>query len=721
MTLRKFVMPLRFLSLATALCFCWSFMLASTVHAAVDRPPTPPGQRRVLSPKEMSQIVGSASPVIGTGDGGGSGGGSYTNPAATPGTPYSWEGALGGIKVGNGNKLTSVGIVGWTQRGGMPVDLTLNHNSESSRNGELGPKWLMSYDDTLSVDGSGNVTVYWGDGRVCTFMINVNGSTYTAPAGITDSIIRYVSVRPPSQTSYSLTTKSQNLFTFSMSATAGVFYLTNTQDADYNSISLGYVSGTNLIQTIQDATGRAITLGYTNNKITSVTDPLYRQWTLSYDGSGNLAHIYWPVVNGTTYSVNLGYDGNHNVNSYQDKRGNTSKFSYNSDNTIASEQDPYGNQTTLTYGWDGERGAAIANAVTVADANNHLMVYYIGTAGQVTASFDALNNATRYAYDASYNATQKEDANGYYWNYTFDGMGNVLTAKDPYSHVSTLTYNAHNKPLTITAPSNRSVVITYDANDNPTQVQQKDASGNVLATTTLTIGSFGLMSDKYDANNHHTSYTYDANGYLNSVTTPLGSKTQWTPDALGFTTSRTDAMNRTTTYTPDAWERVVTTTYPDNTTRTYAYDANNNLTSFTNALVATTRSYDADNRCLQEAYNGTTILAHTYDASGQKGLLSTTTDFLKNVHSVTYTVRNQLSTSSIPGQTASYTYDANGNQTLAVNPNGTRSQQAYDNANRQTGVTNYNSSGGVLFSFGYAYNADSQKMSGSEADGTALS
>lgn len=239
----------------------------------------------------MSQIIGAAAPISGSGDGGGSGGGgSYTNPAATPGTPYAWEGALDGVKVANGNKLTSIGIVSWTQRGGLPVGLGLNHNSQSSRSGELGPKWLLSYDSTISVDGSpstggtGNVTVYWSEGRVYTFLRQIDGS-YTPPAGIHDSLAYSYNNRV-GHTTYIITTKDQTKYWFDGLPTAGSVsgyatsatscHLTSVADENGNYISIGYVSGTNLVQSISDITGRKITLGYTNSKLTSVTDPINR-------------------------------------------------------------------------------------------------------------------------------------------------------------------------------------------------------------------------------------------------------------------------------------------------------------------------------------------------------------------------------------------------------------------------------------------------------------
>jgi len=674
-----------------------------------------------------------ATPIAGGGDGGGgtagtgtggtgtgTGAGSstpVTQPATTPGPAYSWEGSVGDVKTGNGNKLTSIPIVSWIQEGGLPIGLTLNHNSQSSRNGELGPKWACNYDISEKPDASGNVTVYWGDGRVYTFMKSgTSGATtyFTAPAGVHDTLVE---VYDAAGNDYTLTTHDK--VTYSFNAYTGYAppgtgssgdAASGPHDENGNFTSVQRNNQVGYVTSVQDInTGRTITVGYdASNRMNLITDPLGRKWTLSYDANGNLAHIYWPVINGTTPSINLGYDANHNITSYQDLRGNISTFLYNGDNSIAWEKDNLGNQTTFQYGVDANNNPNALDT-TIVDANGHKTVHTYNTAGQLASVTDALGYTEYYSYDGANNVTQRQDRRGYSWNSTYDSMGNTLTAKDPYGNTTTMTYNSGNKPLTITQPLGRSVANTYDSNDNLTQVQQKDAAGNVAATTKFTIGSYGLVSDKYDPNNHHTSYTYDANGYLNSTTTPLGHKTQWTYDALGFKTSRTDAMGRTTTYTPDAWERLTTLTYPDSTTRTYGYDPNGNLTAFNNAIVSISRSYDADNRLLADYYSGVRAVSHTYDAAGQKGLLSTTTDYLGNVHAFTYTARDQISTTGIPGQTVSYVYDPNGNQSQAYLPNGLRTDTYYIANNWRSSVYNIsNTTGVVLSAYDCAYNADGQ-------------
>ena len=204
--------------------------------------------------------------------------------------------------------------------------------------------------------------------------------------------------------------------------------------------------------------------------------------------------------------------------------------------------------------------------------------------------------------------------------------------------------------------------------------------------------------------------------------------TTWVKDALGNATSRTDALSQVTTYALDEWERVKAVTYTGRTgdNKTFTYDPNSNLTAFTDVTGSTSRTYDNADRLTNESKGGSTVVAHSYDATGKKGQLSTTTDANGRVITYAYTTRGELYTVSESGTgavsgTTTYAYDYNGNETGITNPNGTTVTKGYDIANRLTGVTNKNSTGTVLSSFTLTPNNDSQVTGVTEADGSAVS
>lgn len=255
----------------------------------------------VLSAAEMAAMLGSQGlPTHAVSD----------SPA--PGRTYPWEGAVSSTNTGNGNKLTSVPLVGWTQRGGLPVSLTLAHNSQSGHNSELGQKWTFSYDIYLVYTAGGprssaKMTVHWGDDLAYPFTLT--SGVYTPPAGIYDTLVQNVNG------SYTLTTKAQVKYHF----TSGL-YCDSITDPNGNQVTISHNAG-NYVTGVQDATGRTITLTYDgSNRISTVTDPLSRVWTLSYDSSNNLSRIDLPLLAGqsvgTNYHYTLGYDSNHNLTTF---------------------------------------------------------------------------------------------------------------------------------------------------------------------------------------------------------------------------------------------------------------------------------------------------------------------------------------------------------------------------------------------------------------------
>src|SRR5258708_17954155 len=139
------------------LVFAWSSTLATSAQALTmnselgtrNSELTRPHSRK-LSPKEMERIVGSQVVV---------------QPVdADAGTTYPWEGKVGGTNTFNGNKITSIPLVGWTARGGLPVQFTLTHNSKATYNVEMGQKWCHSYDIYLVAPSGGGGNLPAGGG-----------------------------------------------------------------------------------------------------------------------------------------------------------------------------------------------------------------------------------------------------------------------------------------------------------------------------------------------------------------------------------------------------------------------------------------------------------------------------------------------------------------------------------------------------------------------------
>lgn len=181
--------------------------------------------------------------------------------------------------------------------------------------------------------------------------------------------------------SYDLIKKDQTDWHFAPYGSSGYFYLTSISDENGNAITVNRAANGGSLG-LTDPTGRQVTFGYSSTYYTSITDPLGRVFSFGFDGSGNMSQVTYPLLSGTSYSINLGYDSSHNVTSIKDLRGNTRLLAYNAaDNSLAWEQDNLGNRTTFTYGYDGVRSISNALATTVTDANSHSTAYMTVRAG----------------------------------------------------------------------------------------------------------------------------------------------------------------------------------------------------------------------------------------------------------------------------------------------------------------------------------------------------
>jgi hypothetical protein len=104
----------RKVALLTAAVFAWLTVGPSAGAAYASTHQKAKGHQRALTPFELAHIKGMAGTHVLSLD-------------EASGSTYAWEGNVGNTNTGNGNKLTELPIVGWTARGGLPVNFTIYH------------------------------------------------------------------------------------------------------------------------------------------------------------------------------------------------------------------------------------------------------------------------------------------------------------------------------------------------------------------------------------------------------------------------------------------------------------------------------------------------------------------------------------------------------------------------------------------------------------------
>ena len=134
-----------------------------------------------------------------------------------------------------------------------------------------------------------------------------------------------------------------------------------------------------------------------------------------------------------------------------------------------------------------------------------------------------------------------------------------------------------------------------------------------------------------DPNGHRTTYAYDADDRLTTVTDALSHTDVLGYDAAGRLTKATDPNGHVTSYAYDAADRLTSEVLPANGAGTgsyaFAYDPNDNLTTITDPLGhLTTLAYDVLDRVTVRTVSpdGTTKLRTTYGYDAVGNLASVT-------------------------------------------------------------------------------------------------
>jgi len=256
------------------------------------------------------------------------------------------------------------------------------------------------------------------------------------------------------------------------------------------------------------------------------------------------------------------------------------------------------------------------------------------------------------------------------------------------------TYDSRGNVLTKTSELGATTTYTYDSNNNVTSVSVPIAP-DTQAVTTYTYNSFGEILTTTDPMGNVTTNTYDAKGNLLTVTSPApngstaASVTQFAYNSLGELTQITDPLNNVTKLTYYSTGLINTITDAQQNVTTYVYDTHGNRTSVTDALNnQTSFGYDTGDRLTTITYPGSTgTTTFTYDTRGRR---TSVTD--QNGKKTTYAYDDadrltSVTDAATPGNVTTYGYDTENNLTSIKDANNNTTSFTYDAFGRVSKTT----------------------------------
>jgi len=376
-----------------------------------------------------------------------------------------------------------------------------------------------------------------------------------------------------------------------------------------NQLTALQVNPDGYLTSIANPLNQAHTMSYgAGGLLTSFTDPLNHTTQFTYDGGGRLIE-HRNAANGVT-TLARGSDADGYTVTMATPLNRTTTYDVNR-NTLDTRTRvntlPNGLQTQSTRTTGAVRTATQPNGMVVSSAQTgdpRFGMLAPVTSGTTTTPANRTMSVTETRTAVLSNPSDPLSLTSLSENVSINGR--------IYGSV----YNALTRTFALTTPVGRGSTVVIDT-------QGRVTSEQVTGLTT--------MGYAYDARGRLTTIsqggrtltmTYNAAGYVGSITDPLSRITSFTYDAAGRVLTETLTGNRTIAYGYDAAGNLTSLTPPGRPAHAFAYNTLNQVTNYAPPDVnpgadATTYSYNADRQPTSVTLPDGRNVTMAYDSAGR--------------------------------------------------------------------------------------------------------
>ncbi len=427
----------------------------------------------------------------------------------------------------------------------------------------------------------------------------------------------------------------------------------------------------------------------------SSSDPLLFTYDV-YDGAGNLTDVYQPAVadmdpNSPTYALAPGNDGrlvNPHWHYDYDSAGNEIDQISPTGRTTTGDPSYTGNTTLFAYDQNGNQvEQTLPDDSTLPDGQTETETWTYDIFGNEATFMDFDGNEATYTYATSgaeegllqqvvYGAATGSGKTPQTVTYHYNDLGQQASVTDA-SGTTTSTYDAFGNLIESDTPEGDIHYVFDPATQNHTETYTGDTKTFYGYDTQGRLTSAIVEQLNGSPVDLETDYTYDPAGNELTEKLPDGELTSYTYDGLNRLTDVSEAQGDATDFSQHYTLNVDGTRgtsaesqlQPDGSTvttdTTWTYDADGRLvgeavtSNVSSDEYSDAYTYDLDNNRMQQVHTGPAGGADetiTYYYNGDDELTSQTSSISGTTTNV-YDANGSLTSSTIGGQTTTYTYD----------------------------------------------------------------